>query len=156
MPNHAQVSLIGHVGQDPEIRSTGSGEQVANFSLATSRKRQDQEITTWWRCAVWGKRAAVIKDYVKKGDPIHVIGEPVMRTYTDKEGYEAKSLDVFVSDFTLLVGKREGAGSSGGDAPKRRPAETQQNAGGAPAGSGGSQDFDDDIPFDLYQRGMAA
>lgn len=149
MPNFAQVTLIGHIGRDPEIRTVGD-MQVASFSLATSRKRREQEITTWWNCAVWGKRADVIRQYVSKGDAIQVVGEPLMRKYTDKDGYEAQSLDVTVSDFTLLGGRRDGSQGShsapvGGES-RRRPADAHAASQAIQAPSG-VQDFDGDIPF---------
>ena len=149
MANFAHVTLIGHVGRAPEIRFTPSGEQVASFSIATNHKRRDQDdLTTWWSCSVWGKRAAVIQQYVNKGDPLMVTGAVCQRPYTDKEGYAAVSLDVNVSDFTLLGGSWAAQGASGapdGSTPKRRTATPQSGAQAAQV----ADDFDPDadIPF---------
>lgn len=150
MPNHAHVVLIGHLGKDPEIRTTPTGDDVAVFSLATSRKRAQEEITTWWRCTVWGKRAAIIGQYVAKGDALQIVGEPVLRPYTDRDGVPRVSLDVHVADFTLLGGRK--------DAPVAHPSQARRadvpeavghegSARHAPQAPSSAPAFDDDIPF---------
>ncbi|HEX2076771.1 MAG TPA: single-stranded DNA-binding protein, partial [Longimicrobium sp.] len=83
--------LIGNLGQDPEIRTTGSGSRVAQFSLATTRTWNDQsgqkqEKTEWHRIVVWGKLVDIVERYVKKGDRLYVEGEIQYRQYEDKEG----------------------------------------------------------------------
>lgn len=104
MPNHAQCTLIGHIGQDPELKQVGDSD-VVTFSIATNTKRRDEDITTWWRCTVWGKRASVIQQYCKKGDALLVTGVPMLSQYESQEGGMKQALDVRVTDFTFL-GKR--------------------------------------------------
>lgn len=110
MSNFASVTLVGHLGRDVDIKSMADGTTVANFSIATSRKRRDSEVSTWWRCALFGKRAEVLAQYTKKGDPLLITGEPFMRTYTDKDGGERQSLEVAVSDFAFLKGRNDDSG----------------------------------------------
>jgi single-strand DNA-binding protein len=133
MPNYAHVTLIGHLGRDPETKHTPAGDAVTEFSLATSRKRATGETTTWWRCAMWGKRGEVIARYLRKGDPILVVGEPHLRPWTDQEGAQRQSLEVDVKDFTFVGGKGEAPPAG---APASAPATRPQQ-----------HDFDDDIPF---------
>lgn len=123
MANYASVTLVGHIGRDVEIRHMSDGMMVANFSLATSRKRGGNEVTTWWRAALFGKRAEVLAQYTKKGDALLITGEPFMRTYTDKDGSERQSLEVAVSDFAFLKGRNDDSG--GGYAAPRPKVDPQ-------------------------------
>ena len=98
MPNFATVTLIGHLGRDPESKYTPDGTAVVNFSVATTRKRRDAEVTTWWRCALFGRRAETFAQYLHKGDPVLIQGEPYQRSYTAKDGSAGVSLEVDVKD----------------------------------------------------------
>lgn len=122
--------VFGHLGADPELRTTANGTSVVNLSIATTYKGKDrEEETTWHRCAAFGKRAEVIAKHCRKGEKIYVEGRTVARKYTDKEGVERYSHEVLVDDFDFGGGK--GQRSSGLGDPS------------APS----NQDFDDDIPF---------
>lgn len=136
MPNFAQVTLVGHLGLDPETRTVGT-DTVTSFSLATTRKRKDAEITTWWRCSMWGKRGETIRQYLGKGDPILVVGEPCLRPYTTKDGREGQAMEVEVRDWSF-VGTKSDRGQGGGSPL----AQSQQALERAPAGN-----LDEDIPF---------
>ncbi len=141
MSNFASVTLIGHLGRDVELKSLSDGTSVANFSLATSRKRRDSETSTWWRCALFGKRGEALAQYLHKGDPVLIQGEPYLRTYTDKEGSERQSLECDVKEWAFVSSKGDRQESGGYTAPPQasKPKVDAQ----APAGN----DFDDDIPF---------
>ena len=89
-----KVTLIGNLGNDPEVRSTTGGNRVATFSLATSRSWNDaagskQEKTEWHRCVVWNTKtsqlADIVEKYVKKGDKLYVEGRIEYRQWQDKE-----------------------------------------------------------------------
>lgn len=112
--------LIGNLGQDPEIRSTGSGQRVAQFSLATTRtwndqQGQKQEKTEWHRIVAWGRLVEVIERYVKKGDRLYVEGEIQYRQYEDKEGVTKYTTEINLREMIMLGGGREGGGGGGGD-----------------------------------------
>src|SRR5579864_9010047 len=66
-----KVTLIGNLGNDPEVRSTSGGNRVATFSLATSRSWNDaagskQEKTEWHRCVVWNTKSSQLADIVER------------------------------------------------------------------------------------------
>ncbi len=89
--------LIGHLGQDPEIRYTTSGKAVTNFSIATNRKWRDksgnlQEETTWHNIVCWGKQAEFVGDYCSKGSLVFVDGEIRKRSWDDKNGVKRTSV----------------------------------------------------------------
>jgi single-strand DNA-binding protein len=111
-----KVSLIGHLGKDPEIRTLQSGDKVANFSLATSERWKDKttgerkEKTEWHRIACFNQGLVkVIEGYVRKGSKIYIEGQLETRKWTDKDGVEKYSTEVtlrpFKSELVMLDGK---------------------------------------------------
>ena len=85
-----KVILLGNVGKDPEIRSTGGGTMVANFSLATSDRFQDaqgnwQDRTEWHNLVAFKRTAEIVRDYVKKGTKLYIEGKIQTRSWEDKE-----------------------------------------------------------------------
>ena len=79
-----KVMLIGRVGKNPEIKRFESGNMVASFSLATSRKVKEKKVTQWHNCKAWNKLAEIIEKYVVKGMLIYVDGEIQYDTKDDK------------------------------------------------------------------------
>ena len=144
MPNYAHTTIIGHLGQDPDLRETHSGTKVVTCSLATSHKRQGEETTTWWRISLFGKRAEVVAQYLRKGDPALFSGEPDLRPWTDKDGNQRVSLELLASDFAFVGGNQQH------QAP--RPPAPQQDYQSPPQTyrpqpQPSSAPFDDDVPF---------
>ncbi|MEX0446590.1 single-stranded DNA-binding protein [Xenorhabdus sp. SGI246] len=84
-----KVSLIGHLGKDPEIRYIPNGNAVANLSLATSEtwvNKQTGEIqknTEWHKIVIYGKLAEISGEYARKGTLIYVEGQLKTRSWTD-------------------------------------------------------------------------
>ena len=139
MANFASVTLIGHLGRDVETKFIPDGTAVAKFSLATSRKRKDGEVSTWWNCTLFGKRGEALAQYLHKGDPVLIQGEPYLRSYTANDGTERQSLECDVREWAFVGGK--GGQPGGGYAA---PAQSKPKVDAqAPAGN----DFDDDTPF---------
>ena len=112
-----KVILMGNLTRDIEMRTTPSGQTVANFSLAVSRswKGQDgqtQEQTSFINCVAWGKPGEIIAQYVKKGDALLVSGRLDQRSYDDKDGNKRQAIEVNVEDFNFVGGR--GGGEGGG------------------------------------------
>jgi single-strand DNA-binding protein len=150
MPNYANVTLIGHLGRDPETKYTDGGMAVVSFSVATSRKQRDQETTTWWRCTAFGKRGESLAQYFHKGDAILVNGEPSMRPWTAQDGTERQSLEVAVNDWSFVGAKGQGRASADFQAPDQGQRTSQggnASQGRSGASSVGGDKFDDEIPF---------
>ena len=82
----AQITLIGHIGRDPELTSTPEGVAVTRFSLAVSKKegKEGKERTTWFNCTAFRGPAETIHQYVAKGSPLFVQGDLSVREYTGK------------------------------------------------------------------------
>lgn len=103
------VQLIGHVGQEPEIKNLEGGKKLANLSIATNevyyRENGDKvEKTEWHRVTAWGKTAEIIERFVTKGKEIAIGGKLAHRSYDDKEGNK-KYVTEIVANEILLLGK---------------------------------------------------
>ena len=103
------VQLIGHVGQDPEIKTLDGGKKLANFTIATNDsykndKGEKVEQTEWHKLVAWGKTAEIIEKYVIKGKEIAVEGKLTHRSYDDKNGEKRYVTEVVIND-VLLLGK---------------------------------------------------
>ena len=103
-----RVQLIGHVGNDPEVK-TFEGGKVANLNIATNEnytnaKGEKVEHTEWHRLTAWGKTAEIIEKFVSKGKEIAIEGKLSTRSYDDKEGNKRYITEVIISD-VLLLGK---------------------------------------------------
>lgn len=148
-----KVILLGNVGKDPEIRSTGGGTMVASFTLATSDRTKDQQgnwqdRTEWHNLKAFGRTAEIVRDYVKKGHKLFIEGRISTSSWDDKEsGQKRYRTEIIVNDLSLLSGRDEGGSSpysrqSGGSGnfDQRQPSNQDDYAQSA-------EISDDDIPF---------
>jgi single-strand DNA-binding protein len=164
-----KVTLIGNLGNDPEVRSTTGGNRVATFSLATSRSWNDasgskQEKTEWHRCVVWNTKSSqladIVEKYVKKGDKLYVEGRIEYRQWQDKENQTRYSTEINVRELIMLGGGSGGAArAAGGEVDAESNGNRSRAAAPAKAktGAAGGDDFedfpgaladeDDDLPF---------
>lgn len=104
-----KVQLIGHVGQEPEIKTFDGGKKLANITLATNEsytnaKGEKVENTEWHRLTAWGKTAEIIEKYVTKGKEIAIDGKLTHRSYDDKDGNKRFVTEVVINEL-LLLGK---------------------------------------------------
>ncbi len=104
-----KVQLIGHVGNDPEIKSFDGGKKLAKLSIATNEsykndKGEKVEETQWHNLIAWGKTADIIEKYVVKGKEIAIEGKLTHRSYEDKNG-EKRYVTEVVIDELLMLGK---------------------------------------------------
>jgi single-strand DNA-binding protein len=112
--------LLGHVGKDPEIRSTTGGTLVAASSLATSDRQKDQQgnwqdKTEWHNIIAFGRTAEVVRDYVKKGTQLLIEGKIQTRSWDDRESGQRKyRTEIIVAQLTLLGGRPDESGRSSG------------------------------------------
>jgi|ERR1700722_13663149 single-strand DNA-binding protein len=148
-----KVILLGNVGKDPEIRATAGGMTVANFSIATTDRvkgadGQYTDKTEWHNLVAFQRTAEIIRDYVKKGNKLYVEGRLQTSSWDDKAtGQKKYKTEIIVSDLSLLTGKGEGGGESGGGYSRSNTASYDQRT---PASQPDYADVgitDDDIPF---------
>jgi len=119
---YQQITLVGNLGSDPEMRYTPSGVPVTSFSLAvnkswTGQDGQRQEKTTWFRITTWRKQAETVSQYLTKGRQVLVIGEvEEARPWTDRDGNQRASLEVTAQLVRFIGSRGDGSGGSH-DAP---------------------------------------
>jgi len=169
-----KVILIGNLGRDPEVRYTPNGSAVCNVSIATTRnwKAKDsgerQEETEWHRVVFFDRMAEIAGEYLKKGRPVYVEGRLRTRKWTDKDGIEKYTTEIYAEQMQLLGGREEGGMGGGGGRASSGPADDGYGDDSAPAprraappprapapaprapapkSSTGFDDMDDDIPF---------
>ena len=155
-----KVILIGNLGRDPEVRSTTSGQPVATFTLATSRRWRDksgqkQEQTEWHTVVVWGKQAEIAGQYLTKGKQVYVEGRLQTRSWDDRQTGEKKyKTEVVCDNFQMLSAR--GGGSDFESQQGSHPGSYQGGGGAAAPSAGPSYDEgggyggepeEDDIPF---------
>ncbi|CAI2765905.1 single-stranded DNA-binding protein [Flavobacterium collinsii] len=102
-----RVQLIGHVGNDPEIKTLENGRKLAYLSIATNEKYTNDkgekvEQTEWHRVTAWGKTAEIIEKFVVKGKEVAVEGKLTHRSYDDKNGEKKFITEVVVTEILLL------------------------------------------------------
>lgn len=148
-----KVILVGHLGQDPEVRYMPNGEAVANVSLATSEEWKDkstQEIksqTEWHRIVVFGKLAEIVGEYLRKGSQVYFEGKLKTRKWTDAQNIERYTTEIVCDEMQMLGGK-PADGQTAKPAANQAPANAAQgNQRPAPA-----QRPDDGTPQGGYQQ----
>ena len=107
-----KVTLIGNLGQNPEVKAFDGGKKLAKFSLATNetyRNKAGEKVTDtqWHNLTAWGKTADIVEKYLKKGSEVAVEGKLLNRNYTDKEGVKRYVTEIQVNDLVLLGGKKD-------------------------------------------------
>jgi single-strand DNA-binding protein len=170
-----KVILVGHLGKDPEVRTTQDGTKIVNFTLATSETWNDRasgerkERTEWHRVVIFNENLATVAEkYLRKGRQVYVEGQLQTRKWTDQSGAEKYTTEVVLSrfrgDLTLLGARGDDAGAAGEEGGSFQPRERAPARSGAPAArpaargaaeGGGTPswdapkggDLDDEIPF---------
>ena len=106
--------LLGHVGNDPDIRFTAGGTMMACFSLATAERQKDHQgnwtdKTEWHNLVAFQRTAEIVQDYVKKGTQLFIEGKIRTRSWDDKEsGQKRYRTAILVNELTLLGGGPSG------------------------------------------------
>lgn len=143
-----KVILVGNIGQDPETKYLPSGSAVTNISIATSETWKDknsgqqQERVEWHRAVFFGKLAEIAGEYLKKGSKVYVEGSLRTRKWQTQDGSDRYTTEIVANEMQMLDSRE-----SGQSAPKA--AQEPQASAPPPAA-----DFDQDIPFDIHQRGI--
>lgn len=105
-----KVTLIGNLGNDPEIKSFDSNKKMVKLSIATNEYFKNQKgervsETQWHNVIAWGKLAEISERYLKKGSELAIEGKISTRTYNDKEGNKKYMTEIIANDILLLGGK---------------------------------------------------
>jgi single-strand DNA-binding protein len=112
-----KLGLVGHLGNDPEMRYTPSGTPVTSFNVATNDQYTNDQgevvkITTWFRCSAWGKQAEVCNQFLRKGSKVLIEGRLVPdkstgrpRLWTRQDGTMQADYELKIFEIHFLDGK---------------------------------------------------
>ncbi|MBP7074772.1 MAG: single-stranded DNA-binding protein [Rhabdochlamydiaceae bacterium] len=151
--NHTMIA--GHLGADPEVRFTSSGQKVTTLRVAARCRRGAKDETIWWRVTIWGEQFDKMIPYLKKGSPIVVMGEMNKpEIFTDRDGKPQVSMSLTAFSISFSPFGRPDGGSEGresshesshGSAPEPTNLATQGQAQGQARGVPAFSD--DEVPF---------
>ncbi|PIT92679.1 MAG: single-stranded DNA-binding protein [Candidatus Harrisonbacteria bacterium CG10_big_fil_rev_8_21_14_0_10_42_17] len=138
--NLNKVFILGRLTADPQLRSTGSGQNVASFGLATNRvwnnkDGQRQESTEFHNIVVWGRQAEIASQFLAKGSLALIEGRMQTRGWTDNQGQKRRTTEIVAE--RIQLGPRSGGGvqkTASGSAPSRPayPSKDTENASSSP------------------------
>ncbi len=141
-----KVILLGHLGQDPEIKEFSNGGRICRLRLATSETWKDRntgerrESTQWHTVSIGSEGLVkVAEQYLSKGSQVYIEGKLETRKWQDKEGNDRYTTEVTIRGFggqLVMLGGR--GGSSGGGS---------RGGGGSSPSTEEVNDLDDEIPF---------
>ena len=139
MLNVNRVTLLGHVGRDPELHTGAGGDRAARFSLATTERWKDrqgepQERTEWHRIIVFGGQVGVVERLVRKGAAVLVEGRLTVREYTDKQDQPSQATEIIVSGPQGMVNVLAPRAASEPNGPEAASAPAATAAASAHAG----------------------
>ncbi len=145
--NH--MTMAGHLGSDPEVRFTSSGQKVTTLRVAAKARKSGKEDTIWWKVTVWGEQFDKMMTYLKKGSPVMVMGElSKPEIFTDKEGKPQVSMNITATNLMFSPFGRSDSSSTHTSSVESK--ESEMAFAGAQESSQGQMDVafsDDEIPF---------
>ena len=113
------ILIVGHLGKEPEMRYTPSGQAVTNFNLAANRQYTDSggqvvKETTWFRISAWGKTAEHCSEFLHKGSLVLVEGRMVCdpetggpRLFSRKDGTPSTAFEVNANTVRFLSSRED-------------------------------------------------
>lgn len=124
-----RVVLVGRLTRDPELRTTGTGKNVVEFSIAVTKRMKPQDPNQpdadFFRIKAWDKTADYVKNYMTKGRLVGVDGRLETRKYTDSNGVNREVTEVVADNVQGLDRPRDDSGDGGGGG-QARPAVAAQ------------------------------
>lgn len=145
------VTVLGRLTADPELRFTPSGKAVANFTIAASARRKNQQTNEWedgekcfLRCAVWDVQGENVAESLLKGQEVCATGRLYQREYTTNEGEKRTVFEMKIDTIAAAI-----------TAFAQVKVNKLERVGAASGGGGGSQDswgsaqgsYSDEPPF---------
>ena len=130
-----KVIIVGHLGQDPEVRYMPNGNAVANMTVATSeswkdQQGQQQERTEWHRVTMYRKLAEIAGEYLRKGSPVYLEGKLQTRKWQDQAGQDRYTTEIIADQMQMLGGRAGGQqGAPGAGQPMGQPMPQQPSGG---------------------------
>lgn len=102
-----KIIIAGRLTRDPDLRTTNSGMEVCNFTIAVDRrtKKEQKKLVDFIDCAAWGKSGVFVSTYFHKGDGITVEGRMESRKWVDDSGSNRVSWSVTCDNIEFPLGR---------------------------------------------------
>lgn len=150
-----QCQFIGNLGRDPEVKSTQSGDKVANLTIACTDKWKSadgerKERTTWVPVVIWGALAGIAEKYLRKGSKVFIQGKFSVRKWHDKDGNDRYTTEVVLQGPGAVLTMLDGpSGDRKQDDGLTHGNQDGNNRSQRPSGGGATSfdDLDDEVPF---------
>ena len=143
MSDMNNVSLMGRLTADPELKTTQNGISYCRFTVAVNRYSKDGEDTAdFISCVAWRSTAEFICNYFLKGNKIALIGSIQTGSYTDKDGRKVYTTDVNTDKVFFCESKKEGNSENNTKSGKARKARKEE-----PIDDEVFEEIADDLPF---------
>ena len=106
----AQITLIGNLTQDPELKFLPSGKALCTVNVVTSKKKNvngvwEESDTTFWKVTVWDRAAEHVADSVQKGDSVIIVGTAAERSWEGRDGQKRTTVEVTAQKFAVELGR---------------------------------------------------
>lgn len=146
------ISGVGRLGRDGELRYTPNGIAVVNLAIAFNygQKQDDgNRLSQWIECALWGKQAEALAQYLKKGNQVSVTAaDPHIEFFQRTDLTQGTKLVANIINIELIGSKKEEAEpKENTNSAQNKQSAPQQNSGSTPPVPPNYDYFDDDIPF---------
>ena len=147
-----KVIIVGHLSNDPEIRTMPNGDAVANISVATSESWTDKNTgekktqTEWHRIIFFRRQAEVVSQYLSKGSQVYVEGKLKTRKWQDQNGQDRYVTEIY-GDVLQMVGSKSNNLPPQGQPTNSKPQPQRCDPLSAMAEAQDNGAFNDDIPF---------
>ena len=124
-----RITLVGRLTRDPELRTTSTGKDVVEFSIAVNKriKPADGADADFFRVKAWGQTASYVGEYIGRGRLVAVDGRLESRKYTDKEGNTREIVEIVADNVNALDRPREDAEPRQESKGKAKPAPDAYN-----------------------------
>ena len=141
-----KVTLIGNVGQDPVIRSTNEGKEIASLTIATAESWKDKatgekkEKTEWNRVSIFNENLVnIVKNYIKKGSKLYIEGSLQTRKWVDNTGVEKYTTEIILQNYSGTLVMLDSKG--------KNPGMESNDSNMGQKNNFSHDDLDDEIPF---------
>lgn len=146
-----KVILVGHVGQDPEVRYLDNNTPVCTIRMATSdvyKNKSGERVTNteWHSVVLWRSLAEIAEKYVKKGSQIYIEGKLRTRSWDDKDKNKRYTTEI-VADVLQLLGKRADDQNAASPQASQAPQAPHNDQAGEERIPADGADINNDLPF---------
>ena len=149
-----KVILIGHLGHEPDIRTTQYGDKVASFSLATSESWTDKnsgerhEKTEWHRIVIYNEALVKLAEqYLDRGSKIYLEGQLQTRKWQDSSGIDRYTTEIVLQNYRSVLTLLDSQGNNNVNSKAGSSSNTSASKSYAQQKGKGWDSSDDDVPF---------